>query len=108
MATYRFRVWQSGSAPYEVTGNGMSWGYARENVARREGVDVSDVMPINGNAPIDDDSSSSGGSSGFDAMGSIMLIGVILLFGLIITYWKWILIGGIIVGILWWWCKDEL
>lgn len=107
MATYRFRVWQSGSAPYEVTGNGLSWGYARDNVARREGVDVSDVMPINGNAPIDDDSSGSSRSGGGgDVMGSVMLLGAILLFGLIITYWKWILIGGIIVGILWWWCKD--
>ena len=82
MATYRFRVWPNGSAPYIVTGNGMSWIYAKENVARREGVDLFDVMPVNGNAPIDDDSLSSSNSKNniSNPIGTIILLGILLFF----------------------------
>lgn len=104
MATYRFRVWPNSSAPYIVTGNGMSWIYARENVARREGVNIFDVMPVNGNAPIDDDSSSNSNKNNIsNPIGTIILLGILLFFGAILTYWKIILICAIITGIIWWW-----
>lgn len=104
MATYRFRVWPNGSAPYIVTGNGMSWIYAKENVARREGVNIFDVMPVNGNAPIDDDSSSNSNKNNIsNPIGTIILLGILLFFGAILTYWKIILICAIITGIIWWW-----
>ena len=105
MATYRFRVWPNGSAPYIVTGNGISWIYAKENVARREGVDLFDVMPVNGNAPIDDDSLSSSNSKNniSNPIGTVILLGILLFFGAILTYWKIILICAIITGIIWWW-----
>ena len=103
--SYRFRVSKPGEMPYEVTGEGLNWGHAKNNVARREGVSESDIsLTSHGNAPIKN--AFSGSSGGDITMGSIMLLGAILMIGLVMTYWKWILIGGIIVGILCWFGRD--
>ena len=103
MATYRFRVTPPDGFPYETNGDGITWGFAKDNVARREGVDSSRVVATSqGSAPIDD----GWRPSGDGLVGMIGILGFLLIGGIVITFWKWILIGGIIVGILWWWCKD--
>ena len=53
-------------------------------------MDLFDVMPVNGNAPIDDDSSSSSNSKNSisNPIGTVILLGILLFFGAILTYWK--------------------
>jgi len=99
MASYRFRVMPTGQPYYETEGNGINWGVAKTNVARREGVNEGQVCYL-GDIKEDKPSRSFVSSSDGD-IGGYLILGAIL-FGiwLVVEYW-WIVVPiAVILGIL--------
>jgi hypothetical protein len=91
MATYRFRIMPQGEPYYETEGNGIDWGVAKRNVARREGVSESEICYLS-----QVNSSSSTFSSMSDVSGGVALVGFILMGWVFISFTPWILmlLGG--------------
>ena len=110
MARYTAQVWVTGDHPYDAEINAANVFQARRNIARREGVDESDVNRIFEIRNDDSSSSSSsggifsGGGSG-DTSGYLALGMFVLGLWLIIEFW-WIVIPVAILGGIGWFLKD--
>lgn len=92
MPRFTAQVWVSGDHPYDCEINAANVFQARKNIARREGVDESDVNRV---FLIDDDHSSNHSSSGHIDIGSwggIAVAAVVL--WLLIEFTPWILMFG--------------
>lgn len=103
MPNYVFRINARGGAPYEAEGNGWSLHEARRNVARREGVDLSEVgfareireeRSRGGHA---EESQGSGGGIHLSSEATPWIAGIIFCFWLFFAFTPWILmlLGGI-------------
>ena len=103
MATYRFRVMPSGEPYYETEGNGINWGVAQTNVARREGVSKNQLCYL-GEVKDSEGDSTSVSSIG----GTASLIGVLFIIWLFAEYF-WIMAPLtliIIIALIWNWFSD--
>ena len=110
MARYTAQVWVSGEHPYDAEINAANVFQARKNIARREGVDESDVNRVF-EIRNDDSSSSSSGGGIFSGGGSgdtsgYLALGVFVLgLWLIVEFW-WIVIPVAVLGGIGWFLKD--
>lgn len=92
MPRFTAQVWVSGDHPYDCEINAANVFQAKKNIARREGVDESDVNRV---FLIEDDHSSNHSSSGHIDIGSwggIAVAAVVL--WLLIEFTPWILMFG--------------
>lgn len=93
MPRFTAQVWVSGDHPYDCEINAANVFQARKNIARREGVDESDVNRV---FLIDDDDRSSNSSSSghidIGSWGGIAVAAVVL--WLLIEFTPWILMFG--------------
>ena len=93
MPRFTAQVWVSGDHPYDCEINAANVFQARKNIARREGVDESDVNRV---FLIDDDDHSSNNSSSghidIGSWGGIAVAAVVL--WLLIEFTPWILMFG--------------
>ena len=110
MARYTAQVWVSGEHPYDAEINAVNVFQARKNIARREGVDESDVNRVFEIRNDDSSSSSSGGGifsggGSSDTSGYLALGMVVLGLWLIIEFW-WIVIPVAVLGGIGWFLKD--
>jgi len=86
MGSYRFRVMPTGQPYYETEGNGINWGVAKTNVARREGVNERQVCYL-GDGDI-------GG-----CLGLCSFLEILVVIWLFIKYWWIVVPTAIILGI---------
>lgn len=92
MPRFTAQVWVSGDHPYDCEINAANVFQAKKNIARREGVDESDVNRV---FLIEDDHSSnhsSGGHIDIGSWGGIAVAAVVL--WLLIEFTPWILMFG--------------
>jgi len=90
MATYRFRVMPKGEPYYEADGNGINWGVAKSNVARREGVNENLICYL-GEVKSERDSNSGSSYSDGDVGGYLALGAVLFGIWVVVKYW-WIVV----------------
>lgn len=98
MPRFEAQIWVDGELPYQVETNAANVFAAKNIITRREGVknhQVQRVFQINDdNDSFDSDTSDEGN---FDLGGTFALI----IIGICIVFWKWVLIIGSIAFIAW-------
>ena len=98
MPRFTAQVWVSGDHPYDCEINAANVFQAKKNIARREGVDESDVNRIFLVNDDDDNSSKSSSFSGDDSDGMVALAGGVC--ALAVAWWllPWIVSVALIYG----------
>jgi len=93
MATWRAKCWLGSASGYqdlEVQSN--TWNGAKEQFQRIYGAEqIINLHEVRGGNNASSESSE----------GNVLLIGGLLLFGLIVTYWYYAIPAAIVIGILW-------